>query len=299
MNIHAIRDDAEEVANGIVAPALYSGMSEEKYHAIEACSSSQLRKMRRSAAHCKAYREEDDSSDSMDLGSAVHLAILEPERYEEEVAIAGDCETKFKSGKKGGQPCGASGKYLRNGQWYCGRHDPGDDEGEAFDGYVVSESAELVASAIKGHPTAAALLSSGVSEVVALWKEECLCKARIDNWRDDLSTIVDLKTTRDASKDEFQRTIWHRGYFQQLAFYGRGLRALGKEVESYVIVAAETSPPYAVAVYELDITTVNAGRRLNDDLLPEFAACHKESVWPGYSEDLQEIGLPHWALKKL
>jgi len=131
-------------------------------------------------------------------------------------------------------------------------------------------------------------------------RSELACKARIDYVHPGGTALVDLKTTRDASKDAFQRDVWNHGYFRQLAFYRYALTRLsGCDDARAYIVAVEKKAPFAIAVYELTETTLKAGWRQLEDLLATYAECERTGQWPAYSDEAQEMELPHWAWDKL
>ena len=119
--------------------------------------------------------------------------------------------------------------------------------------------------AVGAHPVAAELLKSpGHREVSLVWKDALsglLCKARPDafvKW-DGYSTIVDLKTTRDASPRGFAREVAIHGYHLQAAWYLAGADVLSPVARRFVFVAVEKTPPYCVGLYELDSAALDAG----------------------------------------
>ena len=294
------------------ANGLHADIPAEEYHAIDRCSNSRLSLLEQSPAHAKeAIDNPTPSTKSQRIGTAAHTAVLEPHLMDESLAVATQCAGTTNSGKQ----CSYSGKVRRNGSWYCGTHDPGEDEaGEAYDGLVVSEDdyedIARMRDAVHAHPVAAELLEEGRPELTALFdhadvdketgevRSELACKARIDTYHPD-GVIVDLKTTRDASKDAFRKSLWNYGYFRQLAFYRYALHQLVQDVDLALIVAAEKKPPYGVAVYELSETTLKAGMRQLEDLLATYAECVRTDEWPCYPEEVQGLELPHWAWDKL
>ena len=294
------------------ANGLHADIPAEEYYEIDRCSNSRLSLLEQSPAHAKeAIDNPKPSTKSQRIGTATRTAILEPELMDEAVAVIGQCEGTTNSGKQ----CSYNGKVRRDGHSYCKTHDPGEEEaGEAYDGLVVSEDdyedIARMRDAVHEHPAASKLLSGGSPEVTALFSHEDVdretgevcgeigCKARIDYYH-PACTLVDLKTTRDASRDAFQKTLWNYSYYRQLAFYRYALEQCGKGVGECVIVAAEKQPPYGVAVYELSETTLKAGMRQLEDLLATYAECVRTGEWPCYPEEVQGLELPHWVWDKL
>lgn len=173
---------------------------------------------------------------------------------------------------------------------------------QAIDGKEVISQDQLdiatgVVESIRKHPKAAALLSGGEAEVSLFWDDSetgYQCKGRVDYLRPG-GVIVDLKTTKDASLNEFKRSIANFGYHRQQAMYKDGYAAAtGNECAAFVFVAVETKPPYAVGVYMLDDESEQKGRNEYQELLKQFASCQESGEWPAYSDDIEIIELPNW-----
>jgi hypothetical protein len=300
----------DTVSQDTWANGSYVGIPAERYHEIDRCSNSRLSLLERSPAHAKeAMDNPKPPTKAQKIGTATHTAILEPDLLDENLAVAGRCSATTNSGSQ----CSYSGKVRRGGEWYCGTHDPGEEE--AYDGLVVSEDQYegicRMRDSVYDHPAASDLLEGGTPELTELFDHayidtetgevgELACKARIDYVRQEKDVLVDLKTTRDASKERFRRDMWRNGYFRQLSFYryAVGQHADGSEGQSY-IVAVEKKPPHAVAVYELTEATLRAGWRQLRDLLVRYAKCERVDHWPAYPDEAQDLSLPHWAWDKL
>ena len=147
------------------------------------------------------------------------------------------------------------------------------------------------------HPTASKLLSNGTAEQSLFWKDEDTgykCKARID-FESNMGYLVDLKTSRDASKAEFSRSIAKFGYHRQNAMYRDGYIAVTDKIpKGFIFVVVESDPPYPVGVYSLDPDGVEKGQDEYKELLAEFAQCQKNDNWPAYSDQVETIELPGW-----
>jgi exodeoxyribonuclease VIII len=152
----------------------------------------------------------------------------------------------------------------------------------------------MVESARK-HRTAGALIEAGVSELSCFWDDEetlLPCKARPDLLID--STIIDIKTTRDASHRAFQKSVASYRYHVQAAWYLDGVSKF-QPAERFIIISIESEPPYATAIYELDHATIEAGRAAYRKDLEKLNQCKQVNKWPAYGEEIETINLPHWA----
>ena len=64
-------------------PGIYDGCPDTDYHSAPGVSSSILKEMGRSPAHCRAKRDgdRDKRTKALDTGIILHCAVLEPERF--------------------------------------------------------------------------------------------------------------------------------------------------------------------------------------------------------------------------
>ena len=294
--------------DGLPEPGLYEDVPFKDYLPWPAASNSGLGILvNKSPAHYKRDRDKEDEGPGTPakiLGKATHAVVLEPGIFGEQYRAASMCG--FKTGKD--DPCKSQGKFLlKDGRSACGTHVKQVDESEVLEDIIVikPEDVEIVngcSNAVWEHPAASELLRSrGPTEVSIVWQDDLTgawCKGRIDKLSEEHATIVDYKTTLDASKLVFERSIWNFGYHRQGAFYLRGMQALGVAIEHYAIIAQEKSEPYAVAVYRLSVGPLSMGDEYIDAVLPIYAKCVKTDEWPGYPDEAQEIHLPPWAWKR-
>ena len=76
-------------------------MAAEKYHAVDALSKSMMSKILKSPAHYRAALEEhQEPTKAMQMGTAIHTAVLEPHLYSQVVAVVPpDIDGRTKEGK--------------------------------------------------------------------------------------------------------------------------------------------------------------------------------------------------------
>lgn len=263
-------------------PGIAYGMPEAVYRAIPALGSSDVKALLRSPAHYRAGAEADsESTEAQVLGTAIHLGVLEPERFEREVLEAPAANRRTNAGRE------AVAEFERA--------NPG--------AIILPEAAYLTVlhavDAVRSHPAAAYLLEAGQPEVVLQWLDPetgTPCKARLDWLRPDLS-VVDLKSARDASPGGFSRACASFGYAIQQAHYLRGARAvLQAEPPMFAFVAVEKDPPSAVGVYVLEDHAVAAADARVSEAMRRYSECRAADAWPAYSDLIQTITLPRWAL---
>lgn len=259
-----------------------AALSNNGYHALDAVGKSDLDLIAKSPAHWKyAVREE---TAAMRTGSAVHCAVLEPERFEAEYVCAPDLDKRTKAGKEAFAEFQAKhdGKTALEINEYC--------------------SICVLANTVRTHPRVNRLLSEGQPEVSALWKDEefqIRCRARFD-WLTPDGWLIDLKTTQDASAGAFARSCANYRYHVQAAWYLDAYQqASGGDLPlGFIFIAVEKTAPYGIALYELDAEAVEQGRQLSRRDLARYAAAREMDCWPGYPTDIQPLSLPRWAMNQ-
>jgi len=270
-------------------PGLNPGVPASIYHAFDAVSNSQLCRLAKSPAHYRSYMDHpEEKTDAMIFGSALHAYILEPDNFDLEFCarpMGLDLRRKedkefFEQFKKKHE-----GKQIIKGEEY--------------------EICQHMRAAAMQHPLVNELLGSdGHTELSILWNiDDILCKARVDRyvmWRNK-PTIVDLKTTTDASMRGFAKSMYAYRYYQQAAMYLDGMSAIqGYDHSTFIFIAMEKEPPFAIGIYEIDDQALQAGRQEYQRLLALHRHCTQTQQWPSYaSENPELITLPIWAFTDL
>lgn len=262
---------------------------DDQYHAVrDRLSSSGIREILRSPMHFKAKyidEQEDKSTDAKRLGTILHSAILEPQDYLTRLMVQPKFDRRTTVGKQG------YAKFIS----------------DLPDKAILVKEDELeivkgVVDSIRSHPMGSQVLANGQAEMSAYWEEDrgvpIKCKARLDFIRED-GLIVDLKSTRDASYQGFQRSIYNYGYHAQAAWYMRAAKVVtGKEPPGYLFLAFESSPPYACALYLADPTVIEMGEHWVERGMGRYVECLRKDSWPGYSTDVVPIAMPSWAINR-
>lgn len=284
------------------SPGVYRNVPAAEYHAWPFASNHRLGDLAQSPAHClDRMRHPDPPTGAMILGTAAHDLILE---HHDWVTVSDQCAHPVANAYG---RCQSTGKHLKRGLWYCGVHMKADGEelGKAVltrDSYEVLQAMDR---AVNAHKEASRLLDQRThTELSIVWKDQATgatVKMRADGViarRDGI--CFDLKTTADdASRKSFEREIWNLGYYRQAALYLDGLNAAGIPCDSYCLIVVEKAAPFGVAVYEIVDEALAIGRAENAKALKIWAKCMETGIWPGYSDEIQCIGLPKWALRQV
>lgn len=256
----------------------------ETYERMPGVNFSTLKHLVKSPAHYRhALTARTLDTDPMILGRATHLATLEPERFRNEVALW-------------------EGGTRRGKVWDAFR---AENVGREILKPPAYNACLTLQAAVRNNPDAAKYLAGGQGEITVLWKHvavavgavpafEMDCKARLD-FRADCGALVDLKTARCVSPEEFARACFNLRYHMQAAYYVDGyLAATGKRLP-YVVVAVETAPPYVVQVYRIPDAVLDVGRQEYRTLLERLHYCRTNSIWGPYFDGEAELELPRWA----
>ena len=244
------------------------------YDALDALNWSRLRLLEKSPAHyVMGY---GDDSSGFALGTATHMAILEPERFAAEYVV-----TDIRRDKRTKKWNDFEAEQLALGKTIL----------------IRSEYNDTIAmrDAVFAHPKAMSYLSGGASEQTLTWElGDYKCKGRADYIGP--KAIVDLKSTKDCSPREFAKSCARYGYFGQAAWYSDGLRLSRGLSLPYVIVAVDSSPPHIVTVYRIPEHVIAAGREQYLTLLGRLDYCRRANFWGGYVEaDEVDIEMPRWS----
>jgi len=277
----------ERIVESPTVPAvgLHRGMPSEVYHSVDAVSSSRLKLLRRSPAHLAQERvNPTPATEAMILGEAIHYAVLEPDAFIERYAAMPKVDGRTKEGKA------IKAEFEQANQ------------GKAILSYDDYARCLAVSDAVAAHSKAWALLErADMREVSGFWNDPLtglFCKLRSDAVCSGISTMFDIKSTNDASRVEFERSIFQYGYHRQGAHYIDGMAVLGHKIDHYAIIAVEKQAPFAVAVYRLKNEVLQLGRKENIQLMELWKRCEDSGEWPGYPEQITDIGIPQWAINQ-
>lgn len=159
--------------------------------------------------------------------------------------------------------------------------------------------------ALMSNPDAADLLNPLEGEAEASYfttdsETGVMLRTRPDwlTWKNGKLTIVDYKTTTDATPEGFTKSAASFGYHQQAAWYLDQLKAVyGVDDAEFVFIAQEKEPPYITGVYTLDMPALMEGQDANRDAINLFARYERDG-WPENCQGKTELSLPGWAFRR-
>lgn len=290
-------DLKEKPEPGKIEPGIYLGMPFEFYELIPAVNSSKLKGFYAATpAHARVAMLEDKDSAPKNLGHAIHLALLEPARFETGVLVVPKVSKRSNAGKA---------------EWAA--YEAKAKEKNAI--LLLEEEAKIVEgirNSLAHNETALALLTNkGVNEVSMVWDQPTTgkpvrAKGRLDRFTslEGWPVEVDIKSFgKVATRHQFERDAYTYGYWFQAPFYLDGLEALmpmPKEADGFrrfMWIVCETIPPYGVRVFEADEEPLNWGRDQYQLALEKYAEAQATGIWRSWEGGVQLAGLPGWVYK--
>lgn len=249
----------------------------DDYFAIDAVNWSTLKALRESALHYQhALSVPREDTMALALGRAAHALIFEPDTFADRFVIW-------------------QGGDRRGNKWEA--------FAEANAGMTIFKPAEIddvvnMAQAVRQHPLVQPYLVGAEFEAPMLWRDQATglqCKCKVDWIQPSRRVLIDFKSTRSVDGRRFGAEAARFGYHLQLAHYRNGVRhAAGWTPERVLLIAAEKTAPYDVAVFEVDPLTMDIADVEVQDLLVKLAAHRVSKSWPGRYSEEQALQLPAW-----
>lgn len=220
-------------------------------------SFSSLKEFAKSPAHFLEYKKgKKTESTAMRFGTAVHMAVLEPEKFAGVYDVT-DLRKNTKAYKLMIEE-NPDQTFMNNSDWRginnikdeVRKHNLANELIYGADRYE-----EEIKGDIKGVPFRGFIDAIGTNY------------------------LVDLKTTQNSSPKEFQRSAYNFQYYLQAAIY---CEITG--LSDFWIVAAESSAPHNVVPYLLDSKYIERGR---EEL---YMLIEKYKKWISDDNNLKKIG---------
>lgn len=258
---------------------LLFGLPAKDYFAANRLNNSGIKKLLKSPLHFRtSLIEKEEDTKALILGSAIHCAVFESADFKNRYIGAPEgVDRRTKEGKAVWADLESSGKTILT----------------ATDHETVTNTARSVLD----HPTAQKLIRNGHPELTLFSELEGIeTKCRMDYYIPGV--IIDLKTTEDASPSGFARSVANYGYDIQAAWYLDCCEAADFNAHTFIFIVVEKSAPHAVALYELDIQSIETGRAKYRKAIEIYKNCIDTGNWPGYSEAIEMVSLPAWAMRE-
>lgn len=283
-----------EVKNAICSVGF--NICAEEYFSVESASASFLEQLRKDCPAVARYSEFETSS-AMEKGSATHLAVLEPSKFESEV-VRVDCSTRATNIFKNAAEANPDKIVLPKKEY---------DE-------VLDMRAGLFKS-----DTACWLLKNSIGkEVSFFWEMEhwtdgdgvchfleapIRCKARADGVsiieNERIGIVWDLKTTADSHPDKFRKTSHNLGYHRKACWYLEAARLYRPDLDwRFVWVALRNKAPHLVSCHEIDASWLDLAATQLLKPIETYEKCYRSGEWPGYPDEIIMAHAENWMLRE-
>jgi len=253
-----------------------AGMPERAYHAHESISKSGLDLVNKSPAHYKHAPPREPTA-AMMMGTAIHRAVLEPDRFNMEYEIVDVADRRQAAYKEAVKRHGVERVLL-------GRD---------------AEHIRAVQTAVLYRY--GGMFQGGHAELSAFTTDPetgAAVRCRYDYLRDGVA--VDLKKSREVLPLAFGRAVASYRYHVQVAFYSDLYEWItGEKLREFWLVAVEEVPPYTPVAYLLDDITIEAGRRAYRRDLNAYAECLASGEWSKFEPEAPYLPVPMWVTAEL
>jgi len=255
-------------------------MENAAYHAAEGISNSGLSLIARSPAHYK-FKPPSEATRSMEMGTAIHTAILEPERFASEYVLLKNITDRRSSAYKDACKIHSSERVLTGTE---------------------ADKVQGMAESILGNPHAQALIAhSEARKELSVFAQDPETGVTV-KCRFDLMTpgkALDLKKTQDVRPEAFAKSVANYRYMVQAAFYSDVWEwETGEKLDAFGFLCVEEEMPHASAIYVLDDEAMDYGRKLYRRDLNRYAECVESGHWPSIDSAPQVLALPQWIYKE-
>ncbi|EEZ8183820.1 exodeoxyribonuclease VIII [Escherichia coli] len=280
-------DETGEVADPVIVediePGIYYGISNENYHAGPGVSKSQLDDIADTPALYlwrKNAPVDTTKTKTLDLGTAFHCRVLEPEEFSNRFIVAPEFNRRTNAGKEEEKAflmeCASTGKTVITAE-----------EGRKI---------ELMYQRVMALPLGQWLVeSAGHAESSIYWEDPetgILCRCRPDKIIPEFHWIMDVKTTADIQR--FKTAYYDYRYHVQDAFYSDGYEAQFGVLPTFVFLVASTTVEcgrYPVEIFMMGEEAKLAGQLEYHRNLRTLADCLNTDEWPA----IKTLSLPRWA----
>ncbi|EKA5858017.1 exodeoxyribonuclease VIII, partial [Escherichia coli] len=269
-------DETGEVADPVIVediePGIYYGISNENYHAGPGVSKSQLDDIADTPALYlwrKNAPVDTTKTKTLDLGTAFHCRVLEPEEFSNRFIVAPEFNRRTNAGKEEEKAflmeCASTGKTVITAE-----------EGRKI---------ELMYQRVMALPLGQWLVeSAGHAESSIYWEDPetgILCRCRPDKIIPEFHWIMDVKTTADIQR--FKTAYYDYRYHVQDAFYSDGYEAQFGVLPTFVFLVASTTVEcgrYPVEIFMMGEEAKLAGQQEYHRNLRTLADCLNTDEWP-------------------
>jgi hypothetical protein len=259
----------------------HKDMSNEDYHASMGLSNSGVTEILYDPEvyyykYLSGMYDREESS-QMKIGTAIHCAVLEPQRFIETYRQI-PSDIKVRKGKKWD-------KILD------------DNPGKIF----IKQKEYANAINIKNKLSYSLIFQEtfdpcNVEHSIFFTYDDIYLKSRPDYYNDKY--VVDIKKTKSIKYDSFSNSIYTYNYHSQAAMQIDALKCVDGKDRIHLFLAIEENPPHLFKFYQLDNQAIALGRERYQIAAYIYDKCTETNIWSNQEDEIDIINLPSWILKK-
>jgi hypothetical protein len=248
-------------------------MTEQEYNKLDGLRASNIKAfIDNPDKHAYDLANPSEDKEHFKLGTAIHMAYYEPERF----------EAHYKEYTGNTTKSGTPAKQSRADKEYYTLFTE-KNKGKEFLTTVEIDTIKDIVSELPPLPKGTTAETTFTKEI-----EGITCKCRVDAFFGDIGQ--DLKTTQHANPSKFKWAIRDFGYMYQLAFY-----SIVSGIKDWEILAVEKTAPFINHTYIItaeDLEPYVNGSDTVQGLLGKYGIIKQYATWKANGMPKQGYGEP-------
>lgn len=272
----------KQYKNGIELEGYIKDMPEEIYHNTSGfISKSTLSQLEKQTPYRFLKSVRKPQTKAMEIGTAIHCAILEPLKFQSDYLLLPDVHAKTLKAYKEAVANNPDKKVI-NGT-----------DAKNINGMIKalnSNSRARYLLSLDGHCELSGFHADTDSGVKLRHRFDKLTHCGIG---------IDLKKTQSVAPEDLSKTINDYGYHMQCALYSDAYQAItGMPLKAFYFIFVEESYPHEVAVTYLDDVSEHIGRENYKALIGKYQdVVENRDEYLGSSDELM-VSLPEWVIAR-
>ncbi len=260
----------------------YIGMPDNVYHKTSGfISKSSLAQLGKETPFRFFNSKQRDQTPAMKMGTALHCAILEPEKFEASYLLMPDVRVKTLKAYKDAV-----------------KENP---EMEILNGSDAKNLQGMI-NAVMGNDAARELLELDGWNEISGFHTDAESGVNLRHRFDKLSKCgvgVDLKKTQSVHIDDIAKTINDYRYDMQDSLYSDAYKEItGLEIKAFYFIFVEEKYPHQVAVVYLDDVSKQVGRDRYKELIVDYCFYVDNKKAINNNSQISMISLPEYVLRQ-
>lgn len=270
-----------EFKEGMELSGYISGMPDSYYHTTDGFISKSSLSVLKESPFKFFNQKKLLPTKAMQIGTAIHCAVLEPEKFTDQYLLMPNIKTK------------ASKEYKELVK-----------ENPFIEILTGKDAVNLdgMMKAINSNDEASRLLSLDGWCEVSGFHTDPETGVKLRHRFDKLTKCgigIDLKKTQSVSIDEISKTIAKYTYEMQDSLYSDAYHAItGKQLKAFYFIFIEEEYPHEIAVVSLDDVSKHIGRDKYQNLLIDYSYYTANPEMASNNAPIQTVSLPEWELRK-